>query len=81
MKGRSPRRGSILIARDRFILHEYGPQGPWSHESGRAVIERGDGALIIEEDIELRMWIIMHKEKTLMYETPYVWDEDWNLLV
>ena len=69
-----PRRGSILIARDRFILHEY-------HESARAVIERGDTALIIEDDRELRMWIIMHKEKMLVYETTYVWDDDWNLLV
>jgi len=74
--------GSILSAQCRLVLHTFGPQGPDGYDhNDRVIIERGDAALILEDIKELRVWKIMSKERILKYETPYVWDDDWSLLV
>lgn len=75
---RRPKPGDILVARSSLSLWtRYDDMGYFETKN----FEIGDAALLLDILDSGQHWCMYRDNQFLEYETPHVWDDDWNLLV
>jgi len=80
---RQPQPGDILVARENLTLWvpciDEKDHTTYSYSSLRD-FEMGDAVIIVGIFFDTGIWRVFSDGKIYDYETPSVWDDDWDLI-